>query len=133
MSRGSKKIIMLIGELAQQAGVTPDTIRFYEKQGLLDDRHRTRKDNNYKDYGPEALTRLRLISRAKCAGFTLREITQLFRDWETLTQVEWSEIFLEKIRQIERRMTEMAQMKEYLQAVMPVCLAKSAYKRDKNP
>ena len=84
MSRGYKK--MLIGELAQQAGLTPDTIRFYEKKGLLDTRHMVRKDNNYKDYGLAALERLHLICRVKSAGFTLSETEQWLREWARATR-----------------------------------------------
>lgn len=113
---------MLISELAQQAGLTPDTIRFYEKKGLLDTRHIERRDNNYKEYSPAALERLRLISHAKCAGFTLAELGQLFRDWNTLDKEEWQEIFLGKMQQINHRMAEIEKMKAYLSAIMPVCL-----------
>ncbi len=115
---------MLISELAQQAGLTPDTIRFYEKKGLLDTRHMERRDNNYKDYSPAALERLRLISHSKCAGFTLTEIVQLFRDWDTLSEEKRQEIFLEKINQIDRRMAEIEKVKAYLSATMPACLVK---------
>ncbi len=113
---------MLISELARQTGLTPDTIRFYEKRELLDQRHMERRDNNYKEYGPAALERLRVISHAKCAGFTLSEIVQLFRDWDTLSEEERREIFLEKMEQIDQRMAEMEKMKAYLSATMPACI-----------
>lgn len=115
---------MLIGELARQAGLTPDTIRFYEKKGLLDTRHMTRMENNYKEYSATALERLRIISHSKCAGFTLTEIVQLFRDWETLSEEKRQEIFLEKMKQINRRMAEMEKMKAYLSSTMPACIVK---------
>ena len=113
---------MLISELAQQAGLTPDTIRFYEKKGLLDNRHMERRDNNYKDYSPAALERLQIISHSKCAGFTLTEIVQLFRDWDTLSEEKRQKIFLEKMQQINYRMAEIEKMKVYLSATMPACI-----------
>jgi len=116
---------MLISELAQRAGITPDTVRFYEKKGLLDGRHMTRRDNNYKEYSPDALERLRLISNSKCAGFTLTEIVQMFQDWNALSEKERKQIFLEKTRQIEQRMAELEEMKAYLSAIMPECVLKS--------
>lgn len=113
---------MLIGELARQAGLTPDTVRFYEKKGLLDGRHMTRRDNNYKEYGSQALARLRLISHAKCAGFTLGEIVQMLEEWHKLSEGERHALFTDKIAQIERRIAGLAEMKDYLSAAMPVCL-----------
>jgi MerR family transcriptional regulator, copper efflux regulator len=114
---------MLIGELAQQTGITPDTIRFYEKKGLLDRRHMVRKDNNYKDYGAEALQRLQLISQSKCAGFTLSEIMQWLQEWDTLNPEERREVLLNKVGQIESRILELEKMKAYLIASMDACLA----------
>ena len=115
---------LLIGELARRAGLTPDTVRFYEKKGLLDGRHRTRRDNNYKEYSLDALERLRLISNAKCAGFTLSETMQMLRDWNALSEAEQEQIFTDKIAQIERRMSELERMKDYLNTIMPVCITK---------
>ena len=105
---------MLIGELAQQAGLTPPTIRFYEKKGLLDPRHITRMSNNYKGYNPTALERLHRVSQAKSAGFTLSETVQLFREWDTLNPTEQRELLLDKIRQIKRRMAELEKMEMHL-------------------
>ena len=115
---------MLISELAQRVGITPDTVRFYEKRGLLDGRHMTRRDNNYKEYSPQALERLRLISHSKCAGFTLAEILQMFQIWDTLSEEERRELFAVKVAQIDRRMAELTAMKNYLNALMPECVLK---------
>ncbi len=115
---------MLISELARRAGLTPDTVRFYEKKGLLDGRHRTRRDNNYKEYSLDALERLHLISNAKCAGFTLSETMQMLRDWNALSEAEQEQIFTDKIAQIERRMGELEKMKDYLNTIKPLCITK---------
>lgn len=105
---------MLIGELAQQAGLTPSTIRFYEKKGLLDTRHLARMSNNYKEYNPTALERLHRVSQAKSAGFTLSETVQLFREWDTLGAGEQKGILLDKIKQIKQRMAELEKMEMHL-------------------
>ena len=52
---------MRISELAKRADLTPDTIRFYEKIGLLDESHFRREDNNYRDYYESAFARLELV------------------------------------------------------------------------
>ncbi len=107
---------MLIGELARQTGLTPPTIRFYEKKGLLDARHMTRMNNNYKEYNATALERLHRVSQAKSAGFTLSESVKLFREWDTLTPAEQQELLLDKIGQINQRMKELEKMKIHLTA-----------------
>lgn len=64
-----------IGELAQQAGVGVETIRYYERRGLL--ATPTRSPSGYRRFNDDALRRLRFIRRAKDLGFTLRQIREL--------------------------------------------------------
>ncbi|WP_241290335.1 MerR family transcriptional regulator [Burkholderia stabilis] len=63
---------MKIGELARASGIAASRIRFYEASGLLEPARR--QANGYREYGPEALTRLAIIDRAQRAGFALDEI-----------------------------------------------------------
>lgn len=67
---------MLIGELSRCSGLSRDTIRYYEKLLLLTVKNRS-AGNQYKNYGREALERLRHIQQLKDIGFTLREIREL--------------------------------------------------------
>ncbi|MEC5160394.1 MULTISPECIES: MerR family transcriptional regulator [unclassified Janthinobacterium] len=62
---------MQIGEMAAATGLSRDTLRYYEKRGLLRAR---RAGNGYRDYPPEALDWLRYIRIAQSLGFTLAEI-----------------------------------------------------------
>ncbi|MQA19525.1 MerR family transcriptional regulator [Rugamonas rivuli] len=62
---------MQIGEIASATGLSRDTLRFYEKRGLLRAR---RSANGYRDYPPEAVDWLRYIRLAQTLGFTLGEI-----------------------------------------------------------
>lgn len=62
---------MQIGEIAEATGLSRDTLRFYEKRGLLRAR---RSANGYRDYPPEAVDLLRYIRLAQTLGFTLAEI-----------------------------------------------------------
>lgn len=64
--------IMKIGELAKASGLAASRIRFYEASGLLEPARR--QANGYREYGPEASTRLAIIDRAQGAGFSLDEI-----------------------------------------------------------
>src|SRR3546814_17661555 len=54
---------MLIGELSEKTGFSRDTIRFFEKQGLIQLDRKQRRDNNYKEYPEEVLNRLRSEER----------------------------------------------------------------------
>jgi MerR family transcriptional regulator, copper efflux regulator len=66
---------MKIGELARSAGVTPDTVRFYEREGLLAPPPRT--SSGYRDYGPESLDDLGFIRKAQALGLRLAEVREV--------------------------------------------------------
>jgi MerR family Zn(II)-responsive transcriptional regulator of zntA len=72
---------MRIGELAAAAGTTTKTLRFYEESGLLPPTDRA--PNGYRDYGPEALSRLDFIHRGRVAGLTLAQIREVIDIRET--------------------------------------------------
>lgn len=65
---------MRIRELATRAEVTPDTIRYYERVGLLG--RARRAPNGYREYGDEALEELRFIHKAQALGLKLRDIRE---------------------------------------------------------
>jgi len=66
---------MTIGKLAKRAGVGVETIRFYERKGLLPEP--PRRYSGYREYPESAIDRVRFIRRAKELGFTLKEIGEL--------------------------------------------------------
>jgi len=66
---------MRTSELARQAGVNPETLRYYERRGLLDEPPRT--PTRYRDYPATALGLLRFIKRAQQLGFTLDDVEEL--------------------------------------------------------
>ena len=65
-----------IGEFAASAGVTVDTLRYYEREGLLPKAART--GGGFRVYAPETVHQLRLIKQAQGLGLSLREIRRLF-------------------------------------------------------
>jgi len=67
-------------ELAERAGVSTDTLRHYERKGLLD--HPSRTTGGYRRYPPEALARVLLIRRALLVGFSLDELARILRERE---------------------------------------------------
>ncbi|WP_079062755.1 MerR family transcriptional regulator [Streptacidiphilus griseoplanus] len=101
---------MRIGELAARAGMTRDTIRFYEKVGLVSGR---RLPNGYRDFPPETVSWLQYIRTAQTLGFSLAEIA---RNGEILREapdsaVALSALFQEKIQVIDVRMAELAALR----------------------
>jgi len=66
---------LTIGKVAKQVGVGVETIRFYEREGLIDDPRR--RASGYREYAPDVVHRIRFIRHAKELGFTLREIKEL--------------------------------------------------------
>lgn len=107
---------MLIGELAQRTGFTKDTIRFYEKKGLIQIGRKERRDNNYKEYSEEILDRLLKIKRFKSIGFTLNETAEL------LEMVEHNEAscnsistkISSKIEALDQKISELQQLRTFL-------------------
>lgn len=66
---------MRIGELAKRAGVGVDTVRYYEREGILPPADRA--ESGYRCYRPDDVARLQFVRRAKALGFTLIEIAEL--------------------------------------------------------
>ncbi len=109
---------MLIKELASRTGFSIDTIRFYEKQGLLDETHFARASNGYRHYTQTSLQRLKLIKMGQAAGFTLNEMRQAIHAWETdeLTPEEKKFYLCRKLEEIDQKMDALNNIKAYLRA-----------------
>lgn len=113
---------MTIGELAKKAGVNVQTIRYYEREGLLPKPHRW-SDSGYRDYDDEALNQLRFIRSAKDLGFTLREIKELL-DLRVLPGESCAEVrqmIGAKLGDIDRRMKEMRRLRRALVKLDAAC------------
>lgn len=107
---------MRIGEVASRAGVSRDTIRFYERLGLLDEAARPHSSNRYKEYSPLALRRIELISHAKALGFTLKEIANVIVAWEQegLVPSQKRLLIQEKISEVEKKAHSLAVLRAAL-------------------
>jgi MerR family Zn(II)-responsive transcriptional regulator of zntA len=108
---------MLIGEFAKASGLTRDTIRFYEKIGLISASETRRGSNRYKHYDQALLERMELVGKAKLLGFTLPEIGKLIRDWEgnRLSASQKRVIITDKIGVIDERLRELRKVRQYLE------------------
>lgn len=113
---------MTIGELAKAAGVNVQTIRYYEREGMLPAPHRW-ADSGYRDFDAEALLKLRFIRSAKELGFTLREIKELL-DMRLLpgeSCAEVKQLLDAKLADLETRMKEMRRLRRALKKFVAAC------------
>lgn len=112
---------LTIGQLAREAGIGIETVRFYERRGLIEDP--PRRESGYRQYPPESVARLRFIRRAKELGFSLDEIGDLLvlrsRPGENRDRVRAKA--RAKIEDIERRIADLTRMKTTLTELADAC------------
>lgn len=112
---------LTIGKLAQAADVGIETIRFYEREGLIQPAARSR--SGYRQYSEDAVARLKFIKRAKWLGFTLKEIQTLLelRHNPRARRSALKARTLTKIADIESRIEELQRMKAALLPLVESC------------
>ena len=111
-----------IGEIAKLADVTPDTIRYYEKQQMMD--HGGRTEGGFRLYTDHDLKRLKFIRHARQLGFTLESIRELLSirvDPEHHTCQESKSIVQARLSEVEARIEEMQAMRRSLQKLNDAC------------
>ena len=110
-----------IGQVARQAGVGVETIRFYEREGLLEEP--ARGVSGYRQYTEQVVKRIRFIKRAQRLGFSLKEITDLLLlrvDAQTSCE-EVKQRTEAKIAEVERKLVELQRMRQALLQVASLC------------
>lgn len=116
-----KKIGLLIGEVAAEAGVNVQTLRYYERRGILGRAPRTR--SGYRTYPPETVRVIRFIKRAQELGFTLEEIEGLLR-LRTMKGVDKRnvrDLAATKVREIETKVRQLQAMAAALGQLVNTC------------
>lgn len=111
-----------IGELAKRADVTPDTIRYYEKQQMM--AHDGRTEGGFRLYTESDLQRLRFIRYARQLGFSLdsiRELLSIRIAPEHHTCQESKSIVQSKLREVEARIEELQALRHSLQRLNDTC------------
>jgi DNA-binding transcriptional MerR regulator len=105
-------------ELARQAGVSPDTLRHYERKGVLP--RVPRSANGYREYPAEAGNRVRLVRRALALGFTLEEVARILavRDRGGAPCRAVRALAEDKLSAIEARLAELSRARESLRHVL---------------
>lgn len=109
---------MLIGELAEALGVPTETIRYYERRGLLHEP--ARAANGYRIYTETTLARLRFIRAAQAAGLTLAEIIGIIdtRDQGTAPCTHVAELLEAKLEEVRDRQQQLAALETEIAALI---------------
>jgi MerR family copper efflux transcriptional regulator len=117
---------LFIGKVARRAGVGVETIRFYERQGLLT--APIRKDSGYRLYPEHVLGRIRFIKRAKELGFSLKEIKELLelRRNSPAPCEDVCEKAQAKIANIEGKIAMLTKMKQALSELFAACQVRAS-------
>ncbi|MCB1182987.1 Cu(I)-responsive transcriptional regulator [bacterium] len=112
---------MVIGELARRTGVSAKTIRYYEESGLVP--RPRRAANGYRVYGEQAVHVLRFVKRARDLGFTMEEVGELLSLWrdDHRESAEVKEVAEAHLAAIERKITELAAMRDTLRGLVHAC------------
>ncbi len=115
---------LTIGQLAKEAGTHVETIRYYERKGLIAEP--PRRESGYREFPPKYVERIRFIKRAQALGFTLKEISGLLvladgnlnpacKDIRTFAE--------EKVKDIEVRIHDLEKIKKVLHDLIRQCLS----------
>jgi DNA-binding transcriptional MerR regulator len=112
---------MRIGQLAAQTGVTVQTIRFYERRGLL--KKTERLASGYRCYSADAIKQIRFIKRSQELGYTLVEIAHLLQlqQMRPHNTAQARAIVENKIRNIEDKIRNLEKMRDELITIARAC------------
>jgi MerR family transcriptional regulator, copper efflux regulator len=113
--------LLTIGQVARQAEIGVETVRFYEREGLLEPPQR--RQSGYRQFEPNVIDRIRFIKRAQQLGFTLREVKELLglRFDPLATRGEVREAAIAKLADIDQKIADLNRMKRALQPLVDSC------------
>jgi MerR family copper efflux transcriptional regulator len=110
---------MGIGTIAKRAGVSIDTVRYYEKSGLL--APATRMSSGYRRYGDLQLARLRFIRRAQDLGFTLADVRELLSLSRQRDVTRLKRAAEKKLADVEERIADLTRVRDGLAKLVALC------------
>ena len=112
---------LTIGRLADEAGVNVETIRYYQRRGLM--REPAKPNRGHRRYASDAIKRVHFIKRAQALGFTLEEIGSLLELDEAGACAQTRELASHKLEIIEAKLADLMAMREALAALLRQCNA----------
>lgn len=110
---------LTIGRVARLAGVSVETIRFYQRRRLLEEPPKPRE--GYRRYPEEAVKRIRFIKRAQVLGFTLEEVASLLDLEKARACAETRAMAAHKVDLIDRKLTDLTAIREALASLIEQC------------
>jgi MerR family transcriptional regulator, copper efflux regulator len=120
--------VLRIGDVASATGVSADTLRFYERRGLV--RPAGRRASGYREYTEETVRLVRFIRQAQSLGFTLAEVEELVRlrerAWAGAAPSRLRAAAAEKLQEIDRRVRELRALRGALDTLLRECDAACA-------
>jgi MerR family Zn(II)-responsive transcriptional regulator of zntA len=113
--------VLTIGKIAALSGTTPDTLRFYEREGLVVP---SKGSNGYRRYGDDALQRIQFIKHAQQCGFTLAEIREmlLLRKQDSACCNDVRSLTIEKKLQVEQKIRTLQSISRALDDLIKACM-----------
>ncbi len=120
---------LTVSQLAKQAGVNAQTIRYYEREGLLPRPPRT--PGGYRAFPPESAARVRFIKHAQSLGFTLKEIEELLelRVDPSMTCADVRGKAQKKIADMDQKIASLRRMKSALVRLSAACSRRGTIER----
>ena len=118
MVQSQGPISLTIGRLAAAGGVGVETIRFYQRKGLLD---QPTRDGGIRRYGSEDVRRLRFIKQAQTAGFTLEEIKELLDLDASDDRSRARELARARIKALDARINDLVTARKALERLAREC------------
>ena len=118
---------MTISQLARGAGVGVETVRYYQRRGLLPDPHPQKMGaTGIRHYGPDELRRLRFIRQAQTAGFTLEEIAELLRLDSGTDRARAREMARARIATLDAQIADLQRARKSLAGLAKECASGSS-------
>lgn len=114
---------MRIGELARATGTKTETIRYYEREGILPAADRT--DSNYRDYSDEHLATLTFVRRARELGFSMAQVRELLAlsDHDEKPCQDVDRLVQQQLAEVERKIADLTALRDELGQMLRSCQA----------
>ena len=112
---------MRIGELAQATGTKAETIRYYEREGILPAADRT--DSNYRDYSPAHVGMLTFVRRARGLGFSMAQVRELLAlsDHDDKPCKDVDQLVRDQLEEVERKIEDLQSLQSELGFMLKLC------------
>ena len=112
---------MRIGELAKATGTKAETIRYYEREGILPAADRT--DSNYRDYSQNHLAALTFVRRARGLGFSMAQVRELLAlsDHDEKSCEDVDQLVLQQLSDVDSKIADLTTLREELAQLSRSC------------